>query len=63
MLNYRVCILRKLDEGSLNTIGESSELSPHAAVVVKLSVLTAWAELYLSSSTQNYLVEVVEPWV
>ncbi|CAJ0753037.1 4936_t:CDS:10 [Entrophospora sp. SA101] len=49
------------DNSGVTTVGDIGDLSPHAAIMVKLSVLNAWAELQVSSVKQSYLVQVVEP--
>ena len=38
-------------------------LSPHAHLIVKLAVLTAWAELYVATSSKPALMDVVEPYL
>jgi hypothetical protein len=38
-----------------------ANLSPHAHLIVKLAVLTAWADLFVSSSSKPQLTDVVEP--
>lgn len=48
-------------ESKLTGVGEVKDLSPHASVMVKLSVLNAWAELQVASQKQNYLKQVVQP--
>jgi hypothetical protein len=42
-------------------IGEFKSLSTNARIMVKLSVLSAWAELQVASTEQPYLIEVVQP--
>ncbi|CAG8436575.1 4544_t:CDS:10 [Scutellospora calospora] len=49
------------DNSSVNKVGDFKDLSPHAAIMVKLSVLNAWAELQVASTKQDYLVQVVQP--
>ncbi|KAF8477112.1 armadillo-type protein [Kalaharituber pfeilii] len=44
-------------------IGDLRSLSSNAQVMVKMSVLSAWAELQVASTEQNYLVDVVKPHV
>jgi hypothetical protein len=48
-------------ESKLTGVGEVKDLSPHASVMVKLSVLNAWAELQVASQKQNYLKQVLQP--
>ncbi|KAI9022184.1 armadillo-type protein [Phycomyces nitens] len=49
------------DESKLVGVGEVKDLSPHASVMVKLSVLNAWAELQVSSQKQDYLKQILQP--
>ena len=42
-------------------IGDLKGLSSNAKTMVKMSVLSAWAELQVASTEQAYLVEVVKP--
>lgn len=44
------------------SIGDVQQMSPNAAVMLKISTLTAWAELLISSLTQQYLTAVIEPY-
>lgn len=48
-------------ESKLTGVGEVKDLSPHASVMVKLSVLNAWAELQVASQKQGYLKQVLQP--
>lgn len=43
-------------------LGDVADLSANAAVMLKVSVLAAWAELQVASTRQAYLVEVVRPY-
>ena len=43
------------------TIGDLKGLSTNAQIMIRMSVLTAWAELQVASTEHNYLVKVVEP--
>lgn len=51
------------DESELTGVGEVKDLSPHASVMIKLSVLNAWAELQVASERQDYLKQVLQPLV
>ncbi|RCI00083.1 hypothetical protein CU098_002114, partial [Rhizopus stolonifer] len=48
-------------ESKLTGVGEVKDLSSHASVMVKLSVLNAWAELQVASQKQTYLKQVLQP--
>ena len=43
------------------SLGEAGELSPNASVMLRISTLSAWAELQIASVQQDYLRAVVEP--
>jgi HEAT repeat-containing protein 5 len=43
------------------SLGDSGELSPNASVMLRISTLSAWAELQVASSQQSYLRDVVGP--
>ena len=49
-----------LDSGMLS-LGDAGELSPNASVMLRISTLSAWAELQVASTHQAYLKEVVHP--
>ncbi|CAG8538967.1 8065_t:CDS:10 [Diversispora eburnea] len=49
------------DNLSVTEVGDVKNFSPHAAIMIKLSVLNAWAELQVASIKQTYLVQVVQP--
>ena len=42
--------------------GDVEDLSANAAVMLKVSVLAAWAELQIASMHQSYLTNVVRPY-
>jgi HEAT repeat-containing protein 5 len=44
-------------------IGELRGLSSNGQVMLKMAVLSAWAQLQISSSEQEYLVDIVQPYV
>lgn len=48
-------------ETETSSIGELKGLSSNAQVMVKMSVLSAWAELQVASAEQKYLVGAVKP--
>lgn len=49
-------------DGEMVSLGEVSDLSPNASVMLKISILAAWAELQISSQRQAYLNEVTKPY-
>ncbi|KAL5476373.1 hypothetical protein ACEPAI_3473 [Sanghuangporus weigelae] len=44
------------------SLGEAGELSPNASVMLRISTLSAWAELQIASMEQGYLKDVVDPY-
>ncbi|KAF1926809.1 ARM repeat-containing protein [Didymella exigua CBS 183.55] len=48
-------------ENEAAAIGDLRGLSSNAAVMVKMSVYSAWAELQIASTEQTYLVDVLRP--
>ena len=42
-------------------LGETGELSPNASAMLRISTLSAWAQLQVSSVQQSYLENVVKP--
>ena len=44
-------------------IGELRGLSSNGQVMLKMAVLSAWAQLQISSTEQEYLVNIVQPYV
>ena len=56
-----VCLLHLLDAGMLS-LGETGELSPNASAMLRISTLSAWAQLQVSSVHQTYLQKVVQPY-
>ena len=43
-------------------LGETGELSPNASAMLRISTLSAWAQLQVSSVQQGYLENVVKPY-
>lgn len=51
-----------VEEPGMLALGNAGELSPNASVMLCISILAAWAELEVSSTTQAYLKAVVNPY-
>lgn len=49
------------DETQDSAVGELKGLSSNAQTMVRMSVLSAWAELQVASMQQEYLIKVVKP--
>lgn len=45
------------------TLGDLKTLSPNAQVMLKMAVLSSWAELQVASLKQDYLNDVVKPFI
>ena len=51
------------DESQDSAIGDLQGLSPNAQTMVRMAVLSAWAQLQVASIEQQYLVKVMQPHV
>lgn len=45
------------------TVGDLRGLSSNAETMVRIAVLSAWAELQVASTEKKYLMKVVEPYI
>ncbi|WWD08143.1 hypothetical protein V865_006254 [Kwoniella europaea PYCC6329] len=54
--------LEQCKSGEVISLGDVDQLSTNAAIMLKISILTAWAELKISSTKQAYLVDVIKPY-
>lgn len=54
--------LEQCKEGEMVSLGDVKDLSSSASVMLKISILAAWAELQVASTKQTYLVEVIKPY-
>jgi len=43
------------------SLGETGELSPNASAMLRISTLSAWAQLEIASSSQTYITDVINP--
>lgn len=57
-LLYRLTVAE--DSGTLK-LGDAGELSPNASAMLRISTLSAWAQLQIASAQQTYLTNVVKP--
>lgn len=53
---------RSLSESGTVSIGETGELGPNASAMLRISTLSAWAQLQVSSLKQKYLEKVIQPY-
>ncbi|KIR37913.1 clathrin-coated vesicle protein [Cryptococcus deuterogattii 99/473] len=54
--------LEQCKNGEILSLGDMEELSPSAVIMLQISILTAWAELQISSIRQSYLTDVLKPY-
>jgi hypothetical protein len=54
-------LFQPLDVGMLS-LGDAGEMSPNASAMLRISTLSAWAQLQVSSVQQSYLENVVKPY-
>ncbi|KAK2459742.1 hypothetical protein APHAL10511_008243 [Amanita phalloides] len=48
------------DSGTVS-LGEAGEMSPNASAMLRMTTLSAWAQLYVAGSQQAYLENVIKP--
>ncbi|KAL9133029.1 MAG: hypothetical protein Q9175_005793 [Cornicularia normoerica] len=64
ILKLLVTALESFTDDALDfAIGELRGLSPNAQIMVRMAVLSAWAELQVASTEHEYLVKVMQPHV
>lgn len=64
ILKFLVTALESFTSGSAGAaVGELQVISSNAKVMVRMAVLSAWAELQVASTEHDYLVKVVQPHV
>ncbi|KAJ6450153.1 clathrin-coated vesicle protein [Mycena sanguinolenta] len=56
-----VALDQSKDSGMLS-LGETGELSPNASAMLRISTLSAWAQLEIASAQQAYLIDVLKPY-
>ncbi|EJD04810.1 clathrin-coated vesicle protein [Fomitiporia mediterranea MF3/22] len=62
ILKLLTSALEQSKESGMLSLGEAGELSPNASVMLRISTLSAWAELEVASIQQSYLKDVVGPY-
>jgi HEAT repeat-containing protein 5 len=50
-----------LDAGTIS-LGDARDLSPNASVMLRIAIVSAWAELAVASVHQPYLLDVLKPY-
>ncbi|WVQ83814.1 hypothetical protein IAT38_005958 [Cryptococcus sp. DSM 104549] len=61
ILKLLTTALEQCKTGEMTSLGDVEDLSSSAAVMLKISILAAWAQLQISSTAQSYLVDVIKP--
>ncbi|KAF9444651.1 clathrin-coated vesicle protein [Macrolepiota fuliginosa MF-IS2] len=61
ILKLLTTALEQSKESGMLSIGDTGELSPNASAMLRISTLSAWAQLQVSTLKQNYLEKVVQP--
>ncbi|KAJ7157551.1 clathrin-coated vesicle protein [Mycena crocata] len=56
-----VALDQSKDSGMLS-LGDTGELSPNASAMLRISTLSAWAQLEIASTKQAYLTDVIKPY-
>ncbi|KAJ7500292.1 clathrin-coated vesicle protein [Mycena galericulata] len=56
-----VALDQSKDSGMLS-LGDTGELSPNASAMLRISTLSAWAQLEIASTKQAYLTNVLKPY-
>ncbi|KDR82328.1 hypothetical protein GALMADRAFT_237575 [Galerina marginata CBS 339.88] len=62
ILKLLITALEQSKDSGMLSLGEAGELSPNASAMLRISTLSAWAQLQVSSVQQGYLENVVKPY-
>ncbi|KAF8148271.1 clathrin-coated vesicle protein [Crassisporium funariophilum] len=62
ILKLLITALEQSKDSGMLSLGETGELSPNASAMLRISTLSAWAQLQVSSVQQAYLDNVVKPY-
>ncbi|KAF8916460.1 clathrin-coated vesicle protein [Mucidula mucida] len=62
ILKLLTTALEQSKDSGMVKLGETGELSPNASAMLRISTVSAWAELEVASVRQVYLKKVVEPY-
>ena len=61
VLKFPVESKMHLTDSGMVSLGEAGEMSPNASAMLRITTLSAWAQLYIASDQQAYLENVVKP--
>ncbi|THU92726.1 clathrin-coated vesicle protein [Dendrothele bispora CBS 962.96] len=62
ILRLLTVALEQSKDSGMVSLGEAGELSPNASAMLRISILSAWAQLEVASYQQSYLLDVVNPY-
>ncbi|KAI0080179.1 ARM repeat-containing protein [Panus rudis PR-1116 ss-1] len=54
--------LEQCKDSAVLRIGDAADIGPNASVMLRIAVLTAWAELKIASNSHQYLSRLLEPY-
>ncbi|KAG6853042.1 hypothetical protein C0991_007298 [Blastosporella zonata] len=61
ILKLLTTALEQSKDSGMVSLGETGELSPNASAMLRISTLSAWAQLQVATPQQKYLENVVKP--
>ncbi|TFK60204.1 clathrin-coated vesicle protein [Pluteus cervinus] len=62
ILKLLTVALDQCKDSRMVSLGETGELSPNASAMLRVSTLSAWGQLEVSSAHQKYLIAVLKPY-
>ncbi|KAJ7582455.1 clathrin-coated vesicle protein, partial [Mycena floridula] len=62
ILKLLTVALEQSKEARMVSLGETGELSPNASAMLRISTLSAWAQLQVAREHQSYLADVLKPY-
>ncbi|KAG7093998.1 hypothetical protein E1B28_007627 [Marasmius oreades] len=62
ILKLLTVALEQSKESGMVSLGEAGELSPNASAMLRISTLSAWAQLEVASYQQQYLLAIIKPY-
>ncbi|KAK7064864.1 clathrin-coated vesicle protein [Favolaschia claudopus] len=62
ILKLLTVALDQSKDSGMVSLGETGELSPNASAMLRISTLSAWAQLEIASAQQPYLTDVLKPY-
>ncbi|KAJ3781084.1 clathrin-coated vesicle protein [Lentinula aff. detonsa] len=62
ILKLLTVALEQSKDSGMFSLGETGELSPNGSAMLRISTLSAWAQLEVASYQQAYLLDVVKPY-